>query len=579
MQRRKLIRFQSRLKAESKSEAKPELKSETLKTEPKSEGSKSFESPKNESPKNPVEDQKKLNESIQHNFESQKILFGQQVAALSLPPPERPQSQTTKLDQVSVVPSRPEFQRTSVSDVVPSKIERNLIPNTVEYGREFVNNRDTRQLFKPSLETTFQKPLDPVSVKPEVMQPFHQVSSKLQPLQGLAEPFTFKPLKPINRADIIEQIGESKTKLGSVLGSIAALILATRRTDKLEPQIPNSKAIDSVIKRGLEPELKASLRRMEPQPQKDKLIEIATKVKENKAENLSPKDEAIAKRIRQLEPKQVEALIAWAQGKLPINFEGIHKDFQTKLSSIFDTVVKATKAESTIVDAKPVKLAEIPVSDKPEKANESKPTEKTVLIDKNTELTDKTSPIAPLIQLKGARKIESEEFTEVQAVQQNADDTKFVEDESAPESDETVKAAVGPIKRNRKTKQMVEAKDSVKDSSTSSAEHIPSRTTLLSNTVKRTEQGTLADEHYNIVLETLYQGKWRKALECTAKDDEALYIQHYLAKPSFKQAITVKSKIAEIVQNNSWHALAFAFKQCNIPILSFYKPEDFLASL
>ena len=464
-----------------------------------------------------------------------------------MPKPERPEPTTTKIEHVSVTPARPEFQRTSVSDVVPSKIERNLIPNTVEYGREFVNNRDTRQLFKPSLETTFQKPLEPVSAKPEVMQPFHQVG-KLQPLQGLAEPFTFKPLKPINRADIIEQItdiGKGKNPF-SVAALIPAILAIGRRPDVREPsaKVEPSKAIESVIKNpGLKPELKAVIGRME-QPQKDKLLDIATKVKENKAENLSPKDENIAKRIRQLEPKQLDVLIAWAQGKSPIKFENLHQDFQTKLSSIFETVVKATQVPGSI-DSNSKESAGLkelkPTEAKPTEAKPiEKATEKAALVDKTKPVDELTSKVA----LKGSDTKPEEKTVQLKSEElpdDESDDTKPAQESEAADDVQTF----SPIKkRKRQTKQMVE-REVINQAEQN---QLPSsKTTLLSNTARRTESGSLA-EKYNIYIETLHEGKWRKVLECSAHENEALYIQHYLHKPDFKQSINVK--IAELIQNN-----------------------------
>lgn len=514
------------------------------------EQQKSEAEPVSAEPKNPFEAQKQLYETKKQNFEAQKHYFEQAVQSLSNPTiPEKPEAKTTKIEHISVAPA-PELQRTSDPfSIFAQRLDRTITssPNTVEYGREFVNNRDSRQLFKPSLES-FQKPAETfkpqgLQIKPEPLSDLRirqdLRTNFVSPLQGLSEPFTFKPLKPINRADIIEQLGDiGKSKIPSI-AAMLAILLAGRKADIKETP---SKATENSPR--LEPKLEAMLGKVQ-QPQKDKLVEIATKVKEGKADNLPAADENISKRIKQVEPRQLDSLIAWAQGKSPIKFDVLPPDFQTNLSSILEHVIKATAVRET---KEPAKAAEPSVkpTDKTVISDKTVPADKTIIDKKpeKTEIADKTKPVeTPLkedktIQIKGEAIVDEEKTVvtyEDSESEDDGDDTKpSVELVSTLQAD-------SPKKPNRKTKPFQE-RDAIDDRK-------PPVSTLLNDTTRRIESGSL-DSQYQIILQTLVKGEWKNVLECAVKDDEALYIQHYSHKAPFKHSMNGLPKITQIIQNN-----------------------------
>lgn len=556
-------------KAESAKAPEPKLESKPEPTrieQPKSD--KPIEYSKAE-PKNSIDAQKELYESHKQNFDAQKQYLERAAQSLANPigAQEKLEPKTTKVEHISATPKEPEFQRASNPyNIIATKLERTITsaPNTVEYGREFVNNfRDSRHLLKPSLEGTIQKPVE--TFKPEGLQIKPEPLSGLRihqdlrthfvsPLQGLSEPFTFKPLKPITRGDIIDQIGDiGKSKIPSV-AALAAILLAGRKLDSKEPA--SSKAIEGVVKPRLEPKLQAILPKMD-QPQKDKLAEIATKVKEGKGENLPTADDHIAKRIKQLEPKQIDSLIAWAQNKSPIKFDILPAEFQTKLSSILEHVVKATAA---------IKTEKAPSAQDQTKLSQDN---KTMPVDKTVPLGEKTVASVKTVKPENAVKPEPAPLEETKTVQvtrqvkggeneAESDKTvKTAESNELPESEDETKPVrekprktgtlyglEGPPKRDRRTKPIQE-----KDITPNLERKPHPHSTLLTDTVRRLESGSL-DDQYQIILQTLVQGEWKNVLECAVKDDEALYIQHYSHKAPFKHSMTSLPKISQIIQNN-----------------------------
>lgn len=539
------------------SDARPEP---TRSEQPKSESK--FEYPKPEQHKSAVEAQKELYESHKQNFDPQKQILERAAQQLANPvsvQQEKPEVKTTKVDHISVTP-QPEFQRASNPfNIFAQKLERTIAnaPNTVEFGQKFVNYRDSRDFLRPSSENTIQKPIENLrlpeglNVKPEPLSglKIHQDlrSHFVSPLQGLSEPFTFKPLKPISRADIIEQIGDiSKGKIPSV-AALVALLLAGRKSDVKEPV---GKAIENVIKAPrLEPNLRAVLGEMK-QPQKDKLVEIATKVKEGKTDNLGSKDFDIAKRIQQLQPQQIDALIAWGQNKSPIKFDILPADFQTKLSSILEHVVKATVGIKT--EKAPV------VADKTPAVDKTLPGDKTAVVSEKTVPSLKTiKPIEePKTETKtiDVRQVAESETDKTAKISDSDELPDLEDDETKPLREKTRKTGTlygldGPPKR--RTKQMQE-RDTAE-----AIEHKPPASTLLADTVRRLEHGSLDSDEYLIILQTLVKGEWKNVLECAVKCDEALYIQYFMHKSMSKQSMNGTQIISNIIQNNffkNWQA-------------------------
>lgn len=560
-----------------------------------------FESAPKAETKNAFEAQKELYDTQKQNFDRQKQYLENAAQSLGIPTKtaEPSESKTTNVEHISVTPTRPEMERTSVpQDIHAQRIERTISapPNTVEYGREYINNRDSRQLLKPSLEGAGLKPIEGLQIKPEPLSQFRPEIIKsfqdakvglVAPLQGLAEPFTFTPKNPINRTDIIDQLGDiGKGKNPFSIASLLPAILAVGRRPEARDQdqkIGQGKTSDSVNQGRLEPALKANLDRVQ-QTQKDKLVDIANKVKENKIDNLSAADDKIAKRVRQLEPKQIDLLIAWAQGRSPIKFDGLRQDFQTKLSSIFETIVKATQPVSTdknnnlvptdksntpkavepsiragdVGSQKPVLADRTILSDKTKPAE----TEKTVEVGKTKPLdetnTKAIKPNEPTLQdktipVKGTELSAESDKTVVQSDTQAAD---FEADEdtkpSAEEENDNFSTVDRFAKRkNRKTKQMQEQREVVhQQDEQQKLLATGTKTTLLSNTARRHEFGTLASGRYVVALETLVHGTWLKVLECTVNDDDVLFITYNLKGAASKQSIGVPSKIEELVQNN-----------------------------
>lgn len=573
---------------------------EPTKAEPRSEGPKvehSASAPKADAPHS----MKEFYESQKQNFESQKHYLERAAQSLGIPAKvqEPSESKTTKVEHISVTPTRPEMERTSVpQNIYAQRIDRTISaqPNTVEYGREFINSRDSRQLFKPSLEGSIQKPIEGLQIKPEplsqlrpeILRSLHDGKAGLvSPLQGLSEPFTFTPKNPVKRTDIIDQlgdIGKGKNPF-SIVSLIPAILAIGKRPEVREPnsKLEPSKAIDSAIKGRIEPTLKANLDKFQ-QAQKDKLVDIATKVKDNKADNLPVADDKIAKRIKQLEPKQIDLLVSWGQGKSPIKFEDLRQDFQTKLSSIFETIVKATQLVSTDkntnVDVRGDKSnTPLKPPDSIVKAGDKLGSEKAALADKTllSEKTrsaesdkaadgktkpiddSKTRPIAkaePIqqdktIPIKG---VEPSAESDVTVVQTDSQTFYFEADDYTQPAKEAANGTLNsndatPRRKNRKTKPMQEQREIVNQI----GEHnkLPGpRTTLLSNTARRHEMGSLASGQYLVSLETNFQGSWLKVLECTAHDDDVLFITYKLNGSASKQSIGVPSKVAELVKHN-----------------------------
>ena len=412
--------------------------------------------------------------------------------------------------------------------------------------------------------------LDPNTTrKSETSKPEQKVDPSPMSRQDAGAPMSqSKPETSGTRKDVIDQIVKPGDKGGARLPlkfDIPLPILLPGR--KLEPKSGKSEQADRSSKQmdktpRLEPSLKAVLQKFEQQAPKDKLLDCALKFKENESDNLSSSDRKIAGRMSQLEPKQLDLLIGWAQNKTTIKFAELPSDIQKKLSSLFENIVSAVKFEDSKSVKQDASKQDSKISTIEQKA-ERMPTKIADAESKNRKLDDKSLSETKTVELQAPQMpvqidqtVQLEEQSE--SMELESEDSEDTETRKAGLSGLTQTVISGTLyngkpPRRPTDKRLTERQNTNQEINKQSSKELPTtpgaKVTWLSTTARLQETGSI-DDNYKIILETLLQGNWITVLSCSVKEDEALYVQHYVRRAAFKQSISIKTKIAEIIQNN-----------------------------